>query len=182
MRIHPIALLAWCTNSHWETTVEKASSLTHAHERSKLACKIYTLILFSLLDNPCKDSVKIALSEAMERYKTSTEYKCYSRLFSYDFEKLPKEKIKSSGYVVDTLEAAIWCVLTTNTYRECVLKAVNLGDDTDTVAAVAGGLAGALYGYDGIPKEWIGSLKRKNYIEKICEQSAKNWDFLKANQ
>jgi ADP-ribosylglycohydrolase len=81
------------------------------------------------------------------------EIEHYNRIFSPDFEKLPREEIKSGGYVVDTLEAALWCVLTTDSYRECVLKAVNLGGDTDTVAAIAGGLAGALYGYNAIPKE-----------------------------
>src|SRR5699024_500826 len=55
---------------------------------------------------------------------------------------LNRDEIRSSGYVVDTLEAALWCLWVTNTYKDCVLTAVNLGGDTDTVAAVAGGLAG----------------------------------------
>lgn len=79
----------------------------------------------------------------------------------------------SDGYVVHTLEAAIWCLLTTDSYEECVLKAVNLGDDTDTTAAVAGGLAGALYGYDAIPEEWRNSLLRRDYIEELCEKAFK---------
>ena len=57
--------------------------------------------------------------------------------------------------MIDTLEAAIWCLLNTKTYKDCVLMAVNLGEDTDTVAAVAGGLAGLYYGYEYIPNEWI---------------------------
>ncbi|MGN1042917.1 MAG: ADP-ribosylglycohydrolase family protein, partial [Christensenellales bacterium] len=69
---------------------------------------------------------------------------------------------------VDSLEAAIWSVMTTSSYKECVLKAVNLGDDTDTVAAIAGGLAGALYGYDAIPEEWKDALLRRGYIEYLC--------------
>ena len=95
--------------------------------------------------------------------------------FSETFDDLPREAIKSSGYVVDTLEAALWCLLTTNTYCECVLKAVNLGGDTDTVAAVAGGLAGALYGYDTIPKEWLNTLKKRAYIEGMCERASEEW-------
>ena len=77
--------------------------------------------------------------------------------------------------VVDTLEAAIWCVLTTDSYKSCVLAAVNLGEDTDTVAAVAGGLAGALYGLNSIPKKWLAALKRRDYIEKMCEDACNNW-------
>jgi ADP-ribosylglycohydrolase len=60
-----------------------------------------------------------------------------------------------------------------------VLKAVNLGDDTDTVSAVAGGLAGALYGYNAIPKEWLDALKRRDHIEEMCEQAGATWNLAK---
>ena len=76
---------------------------------------------------------------------------------------------------MDTLEAAIWCLLTTHSYEACVLKAVNLGEDTDTVAAIAGGLAGALYGYDAIPKKWLDTLYRRDFIEEMCERAAQEW-------
>lgn len=66
--------------------------------------------------------------------------------------------------MVDTLEAAIWCFLNTENYKDCVLKAVNLGEDTDTVAAIAGALAGAFYGAKAIPKEWIEILPRLEWI------------------
>lgn len=76
-----------------------------------------------------------------------------------------EEEIKSTGFVLHTLEASLWCLLNTNNYKDAVLKAVNLGDDTDTTAAVTGGLAGIIYGFDEIPKEWIDKLKNKNLIE-----------------
>lgn len=60
-------------------------------------------------------------------------------------------------------------------YRDCVLKAVNLGGDTDTVAAVAGGLAGALYGYEGIPQEWRETLIKREWIEEMCARAGKAW-------
>ena len=81
-------------------------------------------------------------------------------------EELNREDILSTGYVVDTFEAAMWCLLTTYSYKECILKAVNLGDDTDTIGAVAGGLAGIMYGFDEIPTEWVEGLKAKEVIEK----------------
>lgn len=71
----------------------------------------------------------------------------------------------SSGYVWDTYNAAIWCLEHTESYRECVLAAVNLGDDTDTTACVAGGLAGILYGREAIPSEWLATLRGKDAIE-----------------
>ena len=76
-----------------------------------------------------------------------------------------EDEIKSTGYVVDTLEASIWCILHTDNYKDCVLKAVNLGGDTDTIAAVAGGLAGIIYGYEDIPIKWINNLQRKDIID-----------------
>ena len=85
-----------------------------------------------------------------------------------DFARTPEDEIKSGGYVVSTLEAALWCVLNTDNYRDCVLKAVNLGDDTDTVAAVAGGLAGCLYGMEGIPDGWLAGLRKAEDIEALC--------------
>lgn len=178
MRIHPFALLALRTHQtreDWESMVDRASALTHAHERSKLACKIYTQILLNLLYMPSKLSVRLALEMAKARYASSSEYDHYKRLLSHDFDKLPRDEIKSSGYVVDTLEAAVWCILTTNSYRDCVLKAVNLGEDTDTVAAIAGGLAGALYGYNAVPAEWLNALKQREFIEDLCDRTAEAW-------
>ena len=103
------------------------------------------------------------------------ELSAFDRLFSEDFSKIDRTEIRSTGYVVDTLEAAIWCLLTTRDYKECVLKAVNLGSDTDTVAAVAGGLAGALYGVGGIPCEWLDGLIGREYIERLCREAYEGW-------
>ena len=82
-----------------------------------------------------------------------------------EIAELTEDDIRSSGYVVDTLEAALWCLLTSASYPETVLKAVNLGDDTDTVAAVAGGLAGIIYGLEGIPDNWLAQLRHKELLE-----------------
>ena len=84
-----------------------------------------------------------------------------------------RDEIKSTGYVIDTLEAALWCFSHTDSYKNCVLTAVNLGDDTDTVAAVAGGLAGIFYGVGGekgIPEEWIEQTAQKEYVKYLCDR------------
>lgn len=154
--------------------IHNISALTHAHKRSKIACGIYISIASEL----CKDidlekAIESGIYKAMEYYKRQDEFKeelqHYKRLESKEFEKTNIDKIKSSGYVVDTIEAAIWCLLNTTNYKNCVLKAVNLGEDTDTVAAVAGGLAGLYYGYDEIPKEWVDLIVGKEYVESLCE-------------
>ena len=85
------------------------------------------------------------------------------------FAQLPVDKIRSSGYVVDTLEAAVWSLITTDSFEAALLKAVNLGEDTDTVGAVAGGLGGLFYGYQGIPAQWVNALQKKEWIESLCE-------------
>ena len=92
------------------------------------------------------------------------------RLESRSFKNLPLDEIESNGYVVSTLEAAIWCLLNTDDYKSCVLKAVNLGNDTDTIGAVAGGLAGIKYGYEAIPKEWKETIANYKYIENLCNE------------
>ncbi len=92
----------------------------------------------------------------------------YSRLWDLQkFKMLEENEIKSSGYVVDTLEAALWCFLNTTSYKECVLKAVNLGDDTDTVSAVAGGLAGLYYGMDALPKDWLAVFQKRSGLRNL---------------
>ena len=70
--------------------------------------------------------------------------------------------------MVDALEAAVWSLVNTNSFEDALLKAVNLGDDTDTVGAIAGGLAGLFYGYDAIPEEWLAEIQRREWIEEIC--------------
>lgn len=77
----------------------------------------------------------------------------------------PRGSISSGGYVLHTYEAALWCLANTSSYAGCVLTAVNLGDDTDTTAAVAGALAGIVYGFDCIPSGWVDALRGKDVIE-----------------
>lgn len=78
----------------------------------------------------------------------------------------PVGAVKSDGYCEHTLEAALWCFLNTRSYEDCVLKAVELGDDTDTTAAVAGALAGTYYGFEAIPPKWVGQPRGKAVIEQ----------------
>lgn len=81
---------------------------------------------------------------------------------------LQEDEISSSGYVLHSLEASLWCFLNSDSYSEAVLKAVNLGEDTDTTGAITGGLAGIYYGFEAIPDEWVEVLARKEDIEELC--------------
>ncbi len=177
MRILPFILYCEYNNyqGDWLELIHTASALTHAHLRSKIGCGIYAFVLRELLKKPEINSVYIGLEKAYQQYSGESEIEYYKRIFDKDFKKLKREEIKSSGYIVDTLEASIWCLLNSKSYKDCVLEAVNLGDDTDTVGAVTGGLAGALYGYDEIPYIWINVLKQKELIEDLCKKASEGW-------
>ena len=177
MRIHPFVMYAFYNNIKDDKLVymiEMASRLTHSHDISIDGCIIYAYILIELLKDTSKESIYKGIKHASEAMSFNSEGH-YKRLLELNIATLDKTEIKSSGYVVHSLEAAVWCLLTTNTYKDCILKAVNLGKDTDTVAAIAGGLAGALYGINSIPKQWLDTLKKKNYIDSLCENAYKKW-------
>lgn len=151
--------------------IHEASALTHAHSYSKIACGIYAFIMFRLLESPEKSSILQGLADAEEYYNSrkalEPDLKEFDKVFNIADIKSDSE-IQSSGYVIHSLEASIWCVLNTDSYKECVLKAVNLGEDTDTIGAISGGLAGLLYGIDSISENWLSVLKKKDYIDEIC--------------
>ena len=155
--------------------IHDVSALTHAHKRSQIACGIYLSIASMLIGNMnLSIAVDLGIYKAFEYYKGKPDFKTelshFKRISDKNFRETNVTEIKSSGYVVDTLEAAIWCLINTGSYKDCVLMAVNLGDDTDTVAAVAGGLAGLYYGSENIPIEWTAKVARKDYVEELSDR------------
>lgn len=176
MRILPLIIFTKDLSiEHRFEWTKKVSSLTHAHIRSVLACFYYLEFAKKIIEGKDKwqayAELQIEFLNYLECLKLNPlEIQKFHRLLFQDIAKETEENIKSSGYVLDTLEASIWCLLTTNSYKDAVLKAVNLGYDTDTTAAVTGGLAGLLYGLDEIPKEWLDVLVKKEAIIKLCEQ------------
>ena len=99
----------------------------------------------------------------------SAELEPFKRLLNDSLAQLDEGLIVSTGYVLHTLHAAVWSLLTTSNFRDCVLRAVNLGGDTDTTGCVAGGLAGLAYGATSIPDEWIAALARKGDMERLFD-------------
>ena len=132
----------------------------------------------AIVHNPEKlsltDCIQRGLDDGFRFYgkdlRNLTEIAHYGRLFSVKkFALIEEDAIRGSGYVVEALEAALWCLVATDSFKDCLLKAVNLGDDTDTVAAIAGGLAGLYYGYHAIPTEWLEVLQKRDWIEEMCK-------------
>jgi len=155
--------------------IHSVGGLTHAHIRSNIACGLYFFMAKYILfrEGSLQESILEGLTQGFAFYESYLADKenlhYYDRLKDMEtFKSLPSEKIKSTGYVVDALEAAVWSLITTDSFDQALLKAVNLGDDTDTVGAIAGGLAGLYYGYDSIPEEWLSAIKRREWIEDMC--------------
>lgn len=162
--------------------VKDVSSITHGHIRSVLACFIYLEFALEILKEKDKweaykamqktvreflDNDPICSQEEMDKFHRVLELK----VGEYDIaplHTLQEEEISSSGYVLHSLEASLWCFLNSESYSEAVLKAVNLGEDTDTTGAITGGIAGIYYGFENIPDEWVSELVRKKDIEELC--------------
>lgn len=154
--------------------IHNLSRLTHGHPISQIACGLYCDMANELMNGKTiAEAIGHAALLKDSWYGIKEEFSPW--LPKFDFMNagilaaLPEKAIRSSGYVVDTLQAALWCLLITDSYSQCVLKAVNLGDDTDTVGAVAGGLAGILYGAESIPEDWLDVLAKKEEILRLCE-------------
>jgi len=175
MRILPLAYYFFCDDIYKRLgAVHEVSEITHAHMRSKIGCAIFIELAVNLikgyskneaLENTCR-----AVLDFYKRADDKLELEFYFRILSRGIAKVPENKIRSSGYVVDTLEAAIWCLFNSSSYSEAVLKAVNLGDDTDTVGAVTGALAAIHYGYGSIPEKWVAALARRDDIFALIEK------------
>ncbi|BAX82347.1 ADP-ribosylglycohydrolase family protein [Labilibaculum antarcticum] len=154
--------------------VKEVASMTHGHIRSTLCCFFYTELAIGIgYGKSFNEAVKLASQIVSKMIKSNLawegEGQHFKRIFDAKIGNLSREEISSSGYVIHILEATLWCLYNSNSYEEAVLLAVNLGDDTDTTAAVVGGLAGLLYGYKSIPNKWMMQLVRKDDILNLAD-------------
>ncbi len=175
MRILPIAF--YFHNKSEDELIHRThevSAITHAHPRTLIACGFYVIMVRYLLNDlePYEAYLKACnfVKEYYRREPFTYELKYYSRLIEGKIQNIPEDQIYSTGYVVHTLEASIWCFLNSKSYKDAVLRAVNLGGDTDTIAAVTGGLAGTYYGYSNIPDRWLEKIVRLEEIINLIER------------
>jgi ADP-ribosyl-[dinitrogen reductase] hydrolase len=160
-RLAPIAVLSRANGADAEFLALKQSRATHGAMECLDACKLLTSMLVDALAGAGRDAAirprVMALSPRLLLINAG-EWRGKSR-----------DDIRSGGSVVETLEAAVWAVGTTDSFASAVLAAANLGDDADSVAAVAGQLAGAIYGASAIPPDWIGVLAWREKIEALAD-------------
>lgn len=177
MRVLPIAFYIYYkkikdTNVIYNL-VKDTSSITHSHEISILGCYIYVLYVLLLLEGKNKIEAYKYMQKA--DYSKFSDYSIskYSRILQNNIAELTKNDISSNGYIVSTLEAVMWLFLNSNDYNNTILKAVNLGEDTDTISAITGGLLGIYYGADSIKESWKKKLKKYDYIINMCDDFEK---------
>jgi ADP-ribosylglycohydrolase len=149
--------------------IKEESSITHAHMVSVIACFYFVEFGIGLLNGKEKFEVYKELQKTLPAFLitqsiSEKEIKYFERLLVNNINEDEEEIILSTGYVIHTLTASVWSILNTNSFEEAVLKAVNLGEDTDTTASVVGALAAIIYGQSQMPEKWIKTIKRKDDI------------------
>ena len=153
----------------------EASALTHRHIRAAMCCLIYLKMAEHILNGLNKNEAYFKMQKGIINFWKKMEFskeeqKHFSKIINGNIIESKKEEIRSGGYVMESIEASIWCFLKNDNYKDTILSAVNLGHDTDTTAAIAGGLAGLYYGTEGIPEFWVASIAR---MEDIIELGGK---------
>ena len=164
MRILPLAYLP---DIDYES-IENVSALTHAHNISKISCVLYVEIAKSMIlndDLTIDEHINNAIEKIKEFYNDYEELEAFKNRFASDFS-----EISGKGYVIYTFECVLYCLKTTDNYKDADLKAVNIGGDTDTNAAICGGLAGIYYGFDEIPVDWISQISKIEEVFSLCER------------
>ena len=143
----------------------ESSRTTHGSQQCVEACRLFGAMLFRALSGESKEDTLLASSSAPEALHPGIQ-----AIADGAYRNKDESEIKGSGYVVASLEAALWCFDRTDNYRDAILKAANLGDDADTTAAVCGQIAGAHYGVEGIPAEWLAKVAMRERIEELAEK------------
>lgn len=174
MRVLPLAFYLRGKNAAERAwIVAEVSSLTHGHRRAQLACIAYVEFALGLLGGRSPaEAYAAAAAELSSAFAGESELVHFERFLSGRLAHTARKDIVSSAYVVDSLEAAVWCLLTEKDFRSATLSAVNLGGDADTVGSMTGGLAGLAWGVDGIPAEWTTAVARHDDILDLADRLA----------
>ena len=158
----------------------EVSALTHRHIRAAMSCFVYLKLAEKLLEGLDKESAYDEMRDDVKHLWDQIEFPAeerfhFRKIIQQDIRETPINDLRTGGYVIEVLESAIWFFLKRENYKDTVLSIINLGHDTDTSGAIAGGLAGLYYGQPGIPEEWLASLARKEDIIALGYQLHKRY-------
>ena len=179
MRILPLAIYLYSANNDYRIKiVRNVSAITHSHEISIIACLYYLILAIKIIESHERDydfSLEHIYHQTNKEFNDN--FKCYfesnnifffNRILYGDILKISESEIKSGGFVVETLESCIWCLLNSKSFADSVKMAIKLGGDTDTTSAVTGGVSALFYGFHNIPKKWIHDLIDKKVILELA--------------
>ena len=145
----------------------ESSKTTHGTKEAVDACKLFGVMIAMALKGFSKEDILTGTQTFLEPQTLAPSIR---DIQAGAYRDKAQSEILGSGYVVKSLEAALWCFFHTGNYEEAVLKAVNLGNDADTTGAVVGQLAGAYYGIQSIPKGWLEKLVMRDSIQATAER------------
>ncbi|WP_271856210.1 ADP-ribosylglycohydrolase family protein [Patiriisocius marinus] len=181
MRILPLVFLLYSeTNINIRfQIVKEVSSITHAHFRSIMSCFIYVEFGIQILKGKDKKKAYLDAQIIINNFIDNNDFnpdeiQLFEKVLKNRIEKYDIDEINSNGYVIDSIESSLWCFMNSNSYAESVLMSVNLGGDTDTTAAINGGIAGLYYGWGNIPKKWVDNIAKKNEIINLSKKFAES--------
>ncbi len=163
MRLAPVVLFFFPDPVAAVQHSEASSRTTHAAPEAVECCRVMAQLLLAILNGTPQRELLAYAGEGIQE-------PAVSRILERDYASMSREAVKGSGYCIDSLTAALWAFLSTNNYKSAILRAVNLGDDADTTAAICGQLAGAYYGVDGIPRTWRNRLAMTEYIDQTAQR------------
>ncbi|KAJ5779555.1 ADP-ribosylglycohydrolase family protein [Penicillium paradoxum] len=167
MRIVPVGLAYWRDTQQAREFARQQSQVTHPSLACVEACEAYTELVCGVMNGHTKQQLYDTVSVFPFTHRGLKE-----RITGYesieDWQRQEPGDMMSSGWVIDTLECALWAFFKYDTWKDGALAVVNLGGDSDTAGAVFGGLAGAFYGFDSIPSEWVDGMQKKSFIEDIA--------------
>lgn len=186
MRIVPLALHGWRDgDAEVAARADAFGAVTHRHPRSRAVCVWWCLMVKRICARPLAEgpaALAGAILGAWGAFDRIAAPELAAEAASIDVLRSPDavtalapESVRGSGYVVDCAIASLWAAATARTFEDAVLRAVNLGDDTDTTGAVAGTLAGCLYGIDAIPNRWVKPLARRQELADLFARAAGTW-------
>jgi ADP-ribosyl-[dinitrogen reductase] hydrolase len=164
MRLAPVPMFYFSDLEAMERNAAASSRTTHGAAECVDACRLMARIIGRALQGKAKDEVALGDRES---FVGAEKIVAIAR---GDYRGRAEAEVRGSGYVVDSLEAAMWCFDRANSFSEAVLLAVNLGDDADTTGAVCGQIAGAFYGASGIPSRWLSQLAQRGEIVELADR------------
>ncbi|HOS28880.1 MAG TPA: ADP-ribosylglycohydrolase family protein [Deltaproteobacteria bacterium] len=162
MRLAPVPMFFFPDREAMIFYAGESSRTTHGSQACIDACRLFASILFNAFSGMDKERV------LFDHDVNIVQSPAIREMASGAYRNKTEDRIQGSGYVVKSLEAALWCFYATDSFRDAVLKAANLGDDADTTAAICGQVAGAYYGFQKIPGIWVNKVVKK---EEIIEYS-----------